>query len=78
MSSHSTRTAVDLLANGFARLPSIIERATTDLDAQRLASRPAPGTNSIAWLAWHTARGQDAWVGGLDSASGSAADVWIT
>ena len=58
-------SALTLLANGFARLPAIIERATQGLDRQQLASRPAPGANPIAWLAWHTARGQDAWVSDL-------------
>jgi len=58
-------SALDLLANGFSRLPAIIERATRGLDRQQLASRPAPGANPLAWLAWHTARGQDAWVSDL-------------
>lgn len=54
-----------LLVDGFSRIPTLIERATRGLDASRLAAPPAPGANSIAWLAWHTARGQDAWVADL-------------
>lgn len=59
-------TPAELLANGFSRIPPIIERAVTGLDAQRLATRPAAGSNSIAWLSWHTARGQDSWISDLE------------
>jgi uncharacterized damage-inducible protein DinB len=59
-------TPAGLLADGFGRIPALIERAVEGLDARALAARPVPGANSIAWLAWHTARGQDAWVGDLD------------
>ncbi|GAA4668003.1 mycothiol transferase [Frondihabitans cladoniiphilus] len=56
-----------LLVDGFGRIPPLIERATRNLDASHLATPPAPGANSIAWLAWHTARGQDSWVADLNS-----------
>jgi uncharacterized damage-inducible protein DinB len=66
-----------LLGNGFLRIPPIITHAVRDLDPQRLATQPAAGTNSIAWLAWHTARGQDAWVGDLDGSEAVwTADGW--
>jgi uncharacterized damage-inducible protein DinB len=66
-------SALDLLANGFTRLPAIIDRAMSGLDAQQLATRPAAGANTIAWLAWHTARGQDAWVSDLEGTD----EIWI-
>lgn len=59
-------TPLDLLTNGFSRIPTIIRRATSDLDVNALAACPTPGANSIAWLAWHTARGQDAWISDLE------------
>ncbi|GAA4267220.1 mycothiol transferase [Frondihabitans peucedani] len=58
-------TPAELLRDSFSRIPAIIDRATDDLDAQQLAARPGPGTNTIAWLAWHTARGQDVQVAAL-------------
>jgi hypothetical protein len=58
-------TPADLLIESFTRIPAIIERAVDDLDAQELSSRPAVGTNTIAWLAWHTARGQDVQIAAL-------------
>jgi len=62
-----------LLVNGFSRLPSLLDRATAGLDARHLATPPAEGANSIAWLVWHTARGQDAWVSDLDG----GAELWM-
>lgn len=58
-------TPSDLLTDSFSRIPSILDRATDGLDPQQLAARPAVGTNTIAWLAWHTARGQDVQVAAL-------------
>lgn len=70
-------TPVELLANGFGRIPALVDRATAGLDARQLSASPSEGANSIAWLAWHTARGQDAWVGDLDgSAQLWTADGW--
>jgi uncharacterized damage-inducible protein DinB len=66
--------AVDLLANGFSRIPRIIGGATAGLTARQLATPPVTGSNSIAWLAWHTARGQDAWVSDLEESEA----IWTT
>jgi len=66
-------TPADLLIESFTRIPSIVDRATSGLDAQQLAARPAPGTNTIAWLAWHTARGQDAQIATLAGTE----EVWV-
>ncbi|MGA1811443.1 DUF664 domain-containing protein [Frondihabitans sp. 4ASC-45] len=65
-------TPSDLLTESFSRIPALVDRATDGLDPQQLAARPAPGTNTIAWLAWHTARGQDAQIAAL---AGSE-EVW--
>lgn len=65
-------TPSDLLIESFSRIPALVDRATDGLDPQQLAARPAPGTNTIAWLAWHTARGQDAQIAAL---AGSE-EVW--
>lgn len=68
----------DLLANGFSRIPAIIAGAMAGLTARRLATPPVAGSNSIAWLAWHTARGQDDWVSDLDGTEPVwTADGWF-
>lgn len=59
-------TPSELLIESFSRIPSIVERATDGLSPEQLAARPAPGTNTIAWLAWHTARGQDVQMAALE------------
>lgn len=58
-------TPAELLIDAFSRLPSIIGKAIEDLSSEQLACSPAPGTNTIAWLAWHTARGQDVQISDL-------------
>lgn len=59
-------TPVDLLTNGFARIPPAIQRAISGLDAQQLTTPPATHSNNLAWLTWHIARGQDAWISDLE------------
>jgi uncharacterized damage-inducible protein DinB len=70
MDAHSGRedrmTPGEVLINAFSKIPTIIAAAVDGLDSWQLATRPVPGANTIAWLAWHTARGQDAWVSDLD------------
>ena len=67
-------TPLDLLVDGFNRIPRIIERALHGLDRDRLAAAPWPHSNSLAWLAWHTARGQDSWVADLEGRD----DAWTS
>lgn len=67
-------TPTELLTDSFTRIPAIVERATADLDAQQLGARPAVGTNTIAWLTWHIARGQDVQIADL----GGAEQVWTS
>ncbi|KTR54047.1 mycothiol transferase [Curtobacterium oceanosedimentum] len=58
-------TPAELLTEAFSRVPETVERAVDGLSTEQLATRPAAGANTLAWLAWHTARGQDAQVADL-------------
>jgi len=51
-----------LLEDLFGRIGPTVTRAVDGLGEEALAARLDPGANSIAWLAWHLARGQDAQV----------------
>lgn len=48
-----------LLIDAYGRIDQVVRRAVEGLDAQALAYRPDPGSNSIAWLVWHLTRIQD-------------------
>ena len=50
----------EMLTELFSRIPGVLHKAAGGLDDEGLAFRPDPDANSIAWLAWHTARVQDA------------------
>ncbi|KQO61489.1 mycothiol transferase [Curtobacterium sp. Leaf261] len=58
-------TPTELLIESFSRIPDTVERAVTGLSKDQLASRPSAGANTLAWLAWHIARGQDVQIAGL-------------
>jgi hypothetical protein len=58
-------TPAELLAESFSRVPDIVGRAVDGLSEDQLAARPAAGANTLAWLAWHIARGQDAQIADL-------------
>ncbi len=45
------------------------------LDAQEMAWRPAPNTNSIAFILWHMARAEDRII---TAASGASQEVWLS
>ncbi len=49
----------DLLLEIYGRIPPLARAAVTGLDSAQLCDSPTPGTNSIGWLVWHTARVQD-------------------
>jgi uncharacterized damage-inducible protein DinB len=55
-------TPAELLKDAFTRVVESAERAVDGLTEDQLAERPAPDANSVAWLVWHLARGQDAQV----------------
>lgn len=48
-----------LLLELYGRIPPLAEAAMERLAPARLVERPAPGTNTIAWLIWHLTRVQD-------------------
>jgi hypothetical protein len=58
-------TPSELLTEAFSRIPETVERAVDGLSEDQLAARPAAGANTLAWLAWHTARGQDVQIADL-------------
>ncbi len=49
----------DLLLEIYGRIPPLAEGAVDGLTADQLATPPAPGANTIAWLIWHLTRVQD-------------------
>ncbi|PWI07784.1 hypothetical protein DIZ27_26230 [Streptomyces sp. NWU339] len=51
--------AKDILIDGFGRIREEVHAAVAGLGPDVLNARPAPGTNSIAWLVWHLTRIQD-------------------
>ncbi|KQY44781.1 hypothetical protein ASD18_12850 [Cellulomonas sp. Root137] len=51
-----------MLIESFGRVEGVLDRAVGGLTEDQLALRPYPEANSIAWLAWHAGRGQDAQV----------------
>lgn len=51
-----------VLEDLFGRIGPTATRAVDGLGEDALAARLDPGANTIAWLAWHLARGQDAQV----------------
>ncbi len=67
-------TPADILIDFFERVLENGVAAVEGLDKDQLAHRPAPDTNSIAWLVWHTARVQDAQVAHLAGTE----QVWVT
>ena len=58
-------TPSELLTEAFSRVPETVERAVDGLSEDQLAARPAAGANTLAWLAWHVARGQDVQIADL-------------
>ena len=64
----------DVLIDLFERVLENGLAAVDGLDEEQLAHRPTPDANSIAWLVWHTARGQDTQVAHLAGTE----QVWQT
>ncbi|GAA4623295.1 mycothiol transferase [Cellulomonas oligotrophica] len=54
-----------VLADGFGRIEELVAEALDGADDALLVRRPDPEANTLAWLAWHTARVQDAQVAPL-------------
>ena len=53
---------IEILTDGFGRLAGLVGRVLDGLGPEQLEHRPGGTGNSIAWLVWHLARGQDAQV----------------
>lgn len=66
--------ARDLLIELFGRIPEHVREAVSGLDAEQLATAPEPGSNSVGWMVWHLARGQDEQVSELREDE----QVWVT
>jgi len=71
-------TPAELLVEAFSRVPETVGRAVDGLSEDQLASRPAAGANTLAWLAWHIARGQDSQIADLAGTEQVwTADGWV-
>jgi hypothetical protein len=55
-------TSADVLADSFERIRGTSRAALKDAGTDTLEARVDPDANTIAWLLWHLARGQDAQV----------------
>jgi hypothetical protein len=53
-------TSAEILVDAFQRVRQTASAAARGLSAELLEARLDPAANTIAWLLWHLARGQDA------------------
>lgn len=58
-------TTAHLLIDAFDRVRETVRTAVEGLDEDRLAFRPDPEANSLAWLVWHLSRVQDDHLAGV-------------
>lgn len=65
---------IDLLRDGFGRLPAIVHAAVDGLDPDDLAWQPGPDANTLCWLVWHLARVQDSQIADVDTTE----QVWTS
>ncbi|PWD51049.1 hypothetical protein C8046_10710 [Serinibacter arcticus] len=66
--------STDVLADAFGRIPDLIHHALDGADHATLTRRLDPATNTLAWLAWHTGREQDAQIAAL----AGTPEVWVS
>lgn len=70
--------STDVLADAFGRIPDLLARALDGLDGEDghavLTRRVDPAANTLAWLAWHTGREQDAQLATL----AGTPEVWVS
>ncbi len=64
----------DTLTEIYGRIPPLVTAAVDGLDAEQLATPPAPGANTVGWLVWHLTRVQDHHVAELLDQD----QVWVT
>ncbi|GAA5170353.1 MULTISPECIES: mycothiol transferase [Amycolatopsis] len=65
-------TLADLVIDGFDRVQQVVHGAVKGLTDDQLATPPAEGANTIAWLVWHLTRVQDDHLADLEDAD----QVW--
>ena len=58
-------TTADLLLDSLGRVRETVHRVLDATPEELLATPPAPGTNTVAWLVWHLSRGLDAQAAGV-------------
>jgi uncharacterized damage-inducible protein DinB len=63
----------DLLIDGFTRVSELVDGVVDGLSNEALTTCPGSHGNSITWLAWHIARGQDAQIADV----AGHAEVWL-
>jgi uncharacterized damage-inducible protein DinB len=56
---------IDLLRDGYGRLPELVDRTVRGLSAEALVWAPDSAANSIGWLVWHLTRVQDSHIAEL-------------
>ncbi|WP_394275490.1 DinB family protein [Luteococcus sp.] len=68
----------ELLRDSFERVADDLPAVLDGLDADTVNRPPAPGANSIGWLAWHLARVEDAQVADIAQSLGlgDGSQVW--
>lgn len=49
----------EILVDAIGRVKRSVHAAAKDLDVDRLATKPYPNGNTVAWLLWHLTRIQD-------------------
>ncbi|PPF78914.1 hypothetical protein C5B96_13860 [Subtercola sp. Z020] len=65
MTENTDTSASDILADSFTRVSGSVHSVLRGVTQADLAARVDPEANTIAWLVWHIARGQDAQVSAL-------------
>jgi hypothetical protein len=55
-------SSAEILADAFERVRETSKSAVRGMSPEQLETKLDPGANTIAWLLWHLARGQDAQV----------------
>lgn len=63
-----------VLTDAFGRVPELLRHALEGARPEQLTHRLDPRANTLAWLAWHTAREQDAQVARLAGTD----EVWTS
>ncbi len=58
-------TTADLLLDSLDRVRDTAHQVLDDTPQELLATPPAPGTNTVAWLVWHLTRGLDEQAAGV-------------